>query len=284
MEAKERHVYDYDVDLTGQNAPVHVMHLVGRSKRVLEVGCGPGSVTRLLVQQGDCRVTGLEVDSEAIKRATPYCEKIIHADLNSETWPHMLEEEQRFDVVVAADVLEHLYDPWMTLKHMTALIGPDGYLVVSLPHAGHAAILSCLLNSDFEYRDFGLLDRTHIRFFGLRNMEDLFGQAGLKIIEAKYVLMHPEDTELCSHWLGLSPKLKNALRMSPSANIYQVVVKAVPLSYSGERVPLTPPPQQKFDLRVLDRSTPWRTKLARFLSPQQKQHIRKGLRLLGIHL
>jgi hypothetical protein len=99
-------------------------------------------------------------------------------------------------------------------------------------------VLSSLVNSDFEYHDCGLLDRTHIRFFGLRNVEALFAQAGLKIIEAKYVIIPPEDTEFSSNWLSLSTTLKNEIKASPYANVYQVVVKAVPLSYSGSAIRL----------------------------------------------
>ena len=98
--------------------------------------------------------------------------------------------------------------------------------------------MSSLVNSDFEYHDCGLLDRTHIRFFGLRNVEALFAQAGLKIIEAKYVIIRPENTEFGSNWLSLSTALKNEIKTSAYANVYQVVVKAVPLSYPGDAIRL----------------------------------------------
>ena len=62
MNVENRHVYDYDVDLTGQNAAVYVMQLVGQSKRVLEIGCGPGSITKLLARHGQCSVTALELN------------------------------------------------------------------------------------------------------------------------------------------------------------------------------------------------------------------------------
>ena len=149
MSLEKRHVYEYAIDLAAQTAPVHVIHLVGLSKRVLEVGCGPGSITKILAQQGKCRVTGLEIDPEAIRKVAPYCETTMQADLNSAEWPRLLDGLERFDVVVAADVLEHLYDPWVTLKRMVSFINPDGYLVISLPHVGHAAMVSCLINSDF---------------------------------------------------------------------------------------------------------------------------------------
>jgi 2-polyprenyl-3-methyl-5-hydroxy-6-metoxy-1,4-benzoquinol methylase len=163
--SEERHNYEYDVDTSSETAPANVVRMVGHGKRVLEVGCGPGSITRILAEQSQCRVTGFELDPEAIKKVRPFCEVVIQADLNSEEWPHLIDDSEQFDVVVAADVLEHLYDPWTTLKRMVQFISPNGYLVISLPHIGHAAVMGCMIDGDFNYRDWGLLDRTHIRFF-----------------------------------------------------------------------------------------------------------------------
>lgn len=280
---EQRHVYEYSVDLTGKTAPVYVMHMVGVSKRVLEIGCGPGSITKILAQQGGCRVTGLELDLEAIKKAAPYCETIMQADLNSAEWPRLLDDAEPFEVVVAADVLEHLYDPWITLKRMVSCIGPNGYLVISLPHVGHAAVVSCLINSDFEYRDFGLLDRTHIRFFGLKNIEALFAQADLKIVEVKYVIKSPEETELSASWSRLPAAVQDVIKTSAYADVYQVVVKAVPRSYPGDAVSLAPP-EPELTRTPIASPVLWRTRIGQYLNPQHKQRIRRGLKLLGINL
>jgi 2-polyprenyl-3-methyl-5-hydroxy-6-metoxy-1,4-benzoquinol methylase len=276
MSPLDRHKYEYAVDLTAKSAATYVVHLVGLSKRVLEVGCGPGSITKMLAQQGQCRVTGLELDPDAIKKVAPYCEAIMQADLNSAEWPRLLDGTEPFDVVVAADVLEHLYDPWTTLKQMVPFIGPNGYLVISLPHVGYAAVVSCLIDGDFEYRKWGLLDRTHIRFFGLKNIEALFAQADLKIVDVKYVSLLPEDSEFAASWSRLSAKVQNALKSSEHAYIYQVVVKAVPLRYPGDALPLAPPQHL--------RATSWKMRITSCLSHQSRQRIRKGLGLLGIRI
>jgi len=244
MNVEKRHVYEYAVDLAEKTAPVYVMHLVGQSKRVLEVGCGPGSITKILAQEGQCRVTGLELDPEAIKKVTPYCDMVMQADLNSPEWPRLLDGMERFDVVVAADVLEHLYDPWVTLKRMASFINQNGYLVVSLPHAGHAAVVSCLINGDLEYRDWGLLDRTHIRFFGFKNIEKLFAQADLKIIDARYVIKFPDETELASSWSEISFPMRDLIMNTPHSRVYQVVIKAVPLDHPAKAISLVAPETQ----------------------------------------
>ena len=281
MKTQEYHKYEYEIDPLSNTAAAHVVRMVGQKKRVLEVGCGQGSITQILARQGECQVTGLEKDLEAIEKATPYCEAIMQADLNGVEWMRLLDGVEQFDVVVAADVLEHLYDPWTTLREMSSFIRPEGFLVISLPHVGHAAVVSCLMNGDFEYRDWGLLDRTHIRFFGLKNIEDLFVQADLKIIEAKYVIMQPEFTEFAASWSKLSGAVQNALKSSAHADVYQVVVKAVPRSYPGNQVFLIPPSPCGSAATKL---ASWKRRLGRHLSPQVKRRIRKGLDLLGIHL
>jgi len=279
METNSRHTYEYSVDLNSQTAPTFVAKFVGSSKRVLEIGCGPGSITKILAQQGQCRVTGIELDSSAIEKAAPYCEKIFQADLNSTKWPGILQTTHPFDVVVAADVLEHLYDPWTSLKQMSLFISKDGYLVISLPHVGHAAVAACLFNSDFDYRDWGLLDRTHIRFFGLRNIENLFAQANLKIIDAKYVIKTPEETEFATYWTQLPTTLQDALKKSRYANIYQVVVKAVPISYPGTAKLLLESP-----IHIANKAISWKTRISKHLSHKTKQRIRTGLGFFNIRI
>jgi len=277
------HNYEYEVDTSLETAAAIVVRMVGQSKRVLEIGCGPGSITKVLAQQGGCQVTGLELDPEALKKVRPYCVQVMQADLNSGEWPSLLDGAERFDVVVAADVLEHLYDPWKTLQRMAPLINSNGYLVISLPHVGHAAVMSCLINGDFEYRDWGLLDRTHIRFFGLKNIKALFAQANLKIIEARYVTKPPEETEFVTGWSKLSSTVQDALMSSEYSEVYQVVVRAVPIHYSGDEVPLVPP-KHSYRRPLLISATSWKMRLGQHLNPQLKQRIRKGLNMLGIKL
>ncbi|MBN9133059.1 MAG: glycoside hydrolase family 99-like domain-containing protein [Nitrosospira multiformis] len=245
MSTNKVHKYEYEVDVTSNTAAAYVAAMVGREKQVLEIGPGPGSITKVLQSVNACHITGIELDGEAIEKLIPYCDRIIQVDLNSIDWQKLLVDIGRFDVVVAADVLEHLYDPWSALQNIVQFLSPDGYAVVSLPHIGHGAIMSCLLNDDFEYREWGLLDRTHIRFFGLRNIEELFAQAGLKIIEACYVIKPPEETEFASDWSRLSGPVQDLIMNNPHAQVYQVVVKAVLANHEGEPVSLTAP-QHKF--------------------------------------
>ena len=281
---QEKHLYEYSVDPASRTAGAFVVELVGTGRRVLEVGCGPGSITRVLHTARQCRVTGIELDPDAIEKVTPFCEAVIRADLNSPDWPGLVADKAPFDVVVAADVLEHLYDPWKTLGRMAQLLGPEGFLVISLPHACHAAVAACLIDGDFQYRDWGLLDRTHIRFFGLANMTTLFERAGLKIVDYRFVIKPPEETEFAASWARLPASLRQALGSVPHAVISQVVIKAVPSDRIGAALTLEPPRPKGFAL-----PTRWkhriRNGLARRLDPYPriKNGARHLLRFLGIN-
>jgi 2-polyprenyl-3-methyl-5-hydroxy-6-metoxy-1,4-benzoquinol methylase len=224
---KKRHIYEYKLDTDGLSAPAGVVRMVGKGKRVLEIGAGPGSITRVLKEYSGCRVTAIELDEEAIKKLSPYCEHVYRCDLNDQAWPSVLSKNDKFEVVVAADVLEHLFDPWATLSAVKRVLDSDGEVVVSLPHIGHSAAMACLLREDLEYQDWGLLDKTHIHFFDIENMQRLFNDTGFKIIEAEFVVMPPEQTELAYFWRRIPAELKQGLANARFSIVYQVVVKAM---------------------------------------------------------
>ena len=218
--------YDYEFDLDGDSAAANVIRMVKDGSSVLDIGAGPGSVTRELKRRKNCRVTALDIDQQNVERLSEFCDAAYQVDLNDSGWPQALESEGMFDAVIATDVLEHLWDPWNTLSLMRGLVKDDGEIILSLPHVGHCVIAACLINDDFDYRDDGLLDRTHIRFFGLKNIQSLINDAGLNIVDAQFVVRAPESTELADQGSRLSSDARQFLSSHKHANVYQVVLKA----------------------------------------------------------
>jgi trans-aconitate methyltransferase len=231
----ERHKYEYMVDLNDDNtvAP-KIVRMVGSERRVLELGAGPGTITRLLKEPGRCRVTAIEIDDEAIVKLAPFCENVFRCDLNDATWVSQVVAEGPFQVIVAADVLEHLRDPWSTLRGISRLLSQDGELIISLPHVGHSAVLAALAGGSFDYGDWGLLDRTHIKFFGIKNIQSLLNDSSYKITAAEFVVKHPTQTEFAQSWTRATPELKRALTSTRFGSVYQVVLKAR-LNPTGEK-------------------------------------------------
>ncbi len=278
----QRHKYEYKV--SPNTAAAKVVEMVGTGKRVLELGSGPGSITRLL-KENHCLVTALELDPRAIEIVSEYCENVYSCDLNDPQWPLQFSGTDRFEVIVAGDVLEHLYDPWTVLSSLQALLTDDGYVVISLPHIGHNAIIACLLAGDFGYQPWGLLDKTHIRFFAIANIQKLFNDAGFKIMEADFVIKTPEQTEFAQRWRQLSPATRQALASNKFGTVYQVVVKAARDFPSGEGLqlallPIPLPLASSFSAgakgnRVLGF-------LISFLSLRTRQRISHALERIGI--
>jgi 2-polyprenyl-3-methyl-5-hydroxy-6-metoxy-1,4-benzoquinol methylase len=226
--------YTYTIDPKSNTTGAKVLEFVGKQKKVLEIGAGPGSITHVLQDINKCNVTALEVFPDYVEKLKEFCPDVISADLNDPQWNNNFTEDQKFDVVLAADVLEHLYDPLTCLKNMATLLNDSGSIVLSLPHVGHAVIAGCLWDGDFEYSDCGLLDRTHIRFFGIKNMQKLVEDAHLKITDVSFIVRSPDQTEFADRWSRLPQSFKKAIISNPFACVYQVVLQIVPNSDQGK--------------------------------------------------
>jgi 2-polyprenyl-3-methyl-5-hydroxy-6-metoxy-1,4-benzoquinol methylase len=152
---------------------------VGTGKRVLEVGCSTGCMSRELVERG-CNVTGIEVDPMAAERARTYCQRVYVLDLNTPDWMAGL-PERGFDIVLLGDVLEHLVMPNETLLQLGDVLKSDGALVISLPNVVHWVTRLKILWGQFDYEPCGTLDHTHLRFFTAKTASALIESAGYRI-------------------------------------------------------------------------------------------------------
>jgi 2-polyprenyl-3-methyl-5-hydroxy-6-metoxy-1,4-benzoquinol methylase len=283
--------YNYTVDPNSDTAAANVLRFVGKQKKVLEIGAGPGSILRVLQDINQCNITAIEIHPDYIEELKQFCSSVISADLNNPQWYKIFSEEQKFDVVVAADVLEHLYDPLRCLQNIKNLLNDSGYIVISLPHAGHAVISGCLWNGDFQYSESGLLDKNHIRFFGIKNIQKLIEDADLKIIDASFVVRSPDQTELADLWLSLPHGLKKELLSNPFACVYQVVLHVVPETYTGSPIKLTEipvPSAQIIPFGIFNQTYVltglFRKVVRQVLSQNQKKKLQSYLRTWGVHV
>ncbi len=169
------------LDRTGP-APTHlrIAELAGTNRRVLELGCATGYVSRLLQQQG-CAVTGIELDPDAAREAEQYCERVIVGDVQN---PEVIRRAGTdFQAILCGDILEHLPDPWQVLKTLRKILTTDGFVLVSMPNVAYWKMRWDLVRGRFEYQDFGLLDRTHLRFFSYHTFRKLAQDSGYRITQ-----------------------------------------------------------------------------------------------------
>ena len=219
--------YDTDVDLSRRNNSHTLMvELVGGTKRVLDVGCAPGYLAEALVDQG-CTVTGLEFDEQAAEEARPHLERLVIGDIETLDVEEAFGDD-RFDVIVFGDVLEHLRDPLVVLRKVRAVLAERGCVVASIPNVAHGSVRLALMAGRFDYQPLGLLDSTHIRFFTRSSIEDLFREAGLVPIDVRRTTAGYFDTPVPVSEAEFPPEVVDAVMADPESSTYQFVLKAVP--------------------------------------------------------
>jgi 2-polyprenyl-3-methyl-5-hydroxy-6-metoxy-1,4-benzoquinol methylase len=220
-------LYNYDVDLNADTAHSRVIRLTGYGKKVLELGCATGYVSKILTQQFGCTVTGIELNSAAAFKARQRCESVICRDAEVLDYAKELADE-RFDVVLFADVLEHLKDPGTLLRKIWAFIKPDGYAVASIPNIGHAAVVLELMAGRFAYRPLGLFDNTHIRFFNRRSIYELFESTGYVIEELSRIAAELPAMEFQTDRSAFPRQIVEFALGREEATTYQFIIKARP--------------------------------------------------------
>ncbi len=147
------------------------------ARRVLDVGCGGGALGAALRAERDVEVLGIEGFPDAAARAAERLDGAICADLDAlEELPW---EHGAFDAMIFGDVLEHLRDPARLLRVLRPYLAEGGVLVVSIPNVKHWSVLFPLLVDDrWTYEDAGLLDRTHVHFFTLAEIDAMLTACG----------------------------------------------------------------------------------------------------------
>ena len=230
--------YEYEFDLDGNSAAAAVIRFVKPGSKVLEIGAGSGAITKHIVETRKCEAVAVEINPVSVKKLEQICESVHALDLNDTLWPKALFKSGKFDYVIAADVLEHVYDPWTVLRGMKSMLNDTGSIILSLPHAGHSSVVANFYDGDVEYQEWGLLDKTHVRFFGLHNIEGLYESAGLAIVRCHFVMKPPKQTEFADRWKALPLEIRKALGNRKIANVYQIVTEAMPIERAGDKITL----------------------------------------------
>jgi SAM-dependent methyltransferase len=152
-----------------------------RGLDVLDVGCGYATTAAKIQALGN-RVTGIEADPGAVAVARTRLERVLQADLQDPQAVSEVLNGEQFDVLIFADVLEHLAWPGATLASYLARLRPGGKVLVSLPNVGLWNVRFGLLFGRWNYVHTGVLDRTHLRFFTLGSARALLSENGLEVV------------------------------------------------------------------------------------------------------
>lgn len=193
------------------------------AKTILDVGCSVGTLGESLKKRNQATVFGVELSDEMAEEARTRLDTVLTGDA-SEMLKSPELADHKFDCIIFADILEHLQDPWTTLQSASHLLARDGCIVTSIPNIRHMdSIWNLVVRGRWPYRNRGIHDRTHLRFFTLTNIKELFETAGMQIeaVDPNYrILERPHNINRYARFFAL-PVLKNFLA-------FQYVIRARP--------------------------------------------------------
>ncbi len=228
-----------EIDLDDNSSLKKMLCLIGENKRVIDFGCATGYFARLLTNRG-CEVIGVEVNPKAAKVAKKYCDKVIVADLDFVSLNDILSKhilDKKFDVAVFGDVLEHLRNPWKVLEETRNILELQGYVVASIPNIAHGAIRLALLQGNFEYKQLGILDNTHLRFFTRKTVEELFEDSGYlidAIAPTKLPIYSNSELIPAIEKNNFDKNITYEIEQDEDADTLQFVIRAYPITLESK--------------------------------------------------
>ncbi len=199
--------------------------MIEPNSTVLDVGCGPSILSEGLYEK-KCQIIGVDnMDIDELEN--PYMKSFFKWNLDT---PMPLPLKDKFDYVIAADVLEHLRFSRERLISLKSCMHPESLLIASTGNIALWFYRFLLLLGRFNYTERGILDRTHVHLFTIPNFKVFIESCGYQIVETKYT---PIPFELSFDW-GTQEKIADAItnlyqiaaRLRPTLFAYQVIIKA----------------------------------------------------------
>lgn len=193
--------------------------------RVLDVGCGTGCISELVVQDCGADLTGIEPDADRAAKAQKRGLNVIQGYL----FKNFFKEHGKYDVVLFIDVLEHLSSPGVLLQMVRLGLNPDGYIIVSVPNVAHWSVRWNLLRGIFNYEQYGIMDSTHLRWFTRHSLRKLFERTGYEVVTMDSTLglqLSCYNTDWPFRWMTPSFKRK----------IAQYMVKRAPGAFTCQHI------------------------------------------------
>ncbi len=195
---KKYYVDKYGNDLFFRQNIYHItVNNVEAGSHVLELGCASGHISSYLKNELDCKAFAIDINKENVELSRQRGVNTIEGDLETDECLNeifdYIELNGKFDFIICTEVIEHLKSPELLLDNIKLFIKPEGKVIISTPNIAYWEIRLKLLFGNFEYKNIGILDETHLRFFTIKSFRDLLVSNNYEIVEFKYLYTHWQD-------------------------------------------------------------------------------------------
>lgn len=215
-----------------------IIEILTPESYILELGPAEGYLTKCMYEQLNCRIDCVEISPEMARITKKYCNRMVIGDLDEmDLGSHF--KSGSYDFVIIADVLEHIKEDKKTLTACRNLLKDNGKLIVSVPNIAHSSIIGSLLKGQFEYRDQGLLDPTHIKFYTRESIQALLTKCQFQMDNVDTVSILPEETEIGDSLTDLPFDLQNVILNRPDSLTYQFIITCRPSKGKVSGIPNT---------------------------------------------
>ncbi|HOV20848.1 MAG TPA: class I SAM-dependent methyltransferase, partial [Ottowia sp.] len=211
------HVYQREIDTAERTSLSVLAARIPAGARVLDLGCGSGAIGRHLAARGGAGpIDGLTISQDEADLAAPHYRRVEVANLESADLTALF-APAGYDIIVCADVLEHIRHPEHVLAQCRTLLADGGHALLSIPNAGYVGLLAELMAGEFRYRPEGLLDETHLRFFTRRTLLRMLTEARWAVDHVETVQRQLPDSEFNVAFDALPPAVARHLLALPDA-------------------------------------------------------------------
>ncbi|MBV8128171.1 MAG: methyltransferase domain-containing protein [Planctomycetaceae bacterium] len=203
---------------------------------ILEVGCGAGAMAEAYRRINPAvHYLGIELNPEAAQaaRGAGRLDRVITGDAAAVEPVALglpaLAAGPGVDCLIFGDVLEHMVDPWSVLARLAGWVREGGLVLACIPNVQHYSVIVNLLRGRWSYHDEGLLDRTHLRFFTLEGIHELFTRARLEVYDVQPRMWGDANAERFRQIMTpvLGPLGIDPARFAAQTQAVQYMVRAV---------------------------------------------------------
>ncbi len=172
---------NYKLNLSKYSTHKIIIDMIGSNKKILDIGCNEGYIGEQSDKTNE--FYGIDYSETALSKASKIYKHVELMDLNNPTEPSL--KSVKFDVILFADVLEHLTEPEKVLRFFTSYLDDEGFIIISLPNVANWQIRINLLLGNFNYTDSGILDRTHYHLYTFDTALELIKNCNLEMVELR---------------------------------------------------------------------------------------------------